>query len=175
MFNQIATKVEEIATGTPPEQIKGSTTVRIAVGLIVGRCLTNTEFEDREAWEMLDDVQKKAVVHHRPKSKFAEWFDQDIERQRQAAIDRDQNESPIAKQWRQRIERSMMDSYIIEMEMKEPLAKALAVFCKRSCIDGVRRFAENEEEAWRMLWAIEELRLALKHVGLSPDARWIGG
>ncbi len=74
MFHQIATKVEEIATGTPPEEIKGSTTVRVAVGLIIGKCLTNVEFSDQQGWEMLDEVQKKAVVHHRPKSKYARWL-----------------------------------------------------------------------------------------------------
>ncbi|MGO4569072.1 hypothetical protein AB4Z52_29495 [Rhizobium sp. 2YAF20] len=74
MFDQIARKVEEIATGTPPECIKGSTTVRVAVGLIFGKCLTNSEFSDRQAWEMLDEVQKEAVIHHRPKSKYAKWF-----------------------------------------------------------------------------------------------------
>lgn len=78
MFHQIATKVEEIATGTPPEQIKGSTTVRVAVGLIVGKCLTNVEFSDRQAWEMLDEVQRKAVVHHRPKSKYARWLAKEV-------------------------------------------------------------------------------------------------
>lgn len=74
MFDQIARKVEEIATGTPPEKITGSTTVRIAVGLIVGKCLTTSEFSDRDAWERLDGAQKSAVIHHRPKSKYSRWF-----------------------------------------------------------------------------------------------------
>lgn len=74
MFDQIARKVEEIATGTPPEEIGGSTTVRAAVGLIVGKCLNNVEFSDRQAWGMLDEVQREAVVHHRPKSKYAKWL-----------------------------------------------------------------------------------------------------
>jgi hypothetical protein len=168
MFDQIARKVEEIATGTPPECIKGSTTVRLAVGLIVGRCLNSRKFTDHEAWEMLDNVQKEAVIHHRPKSKFADWFDADIERQRQAAMERDQTESLDDKQWRQEFERMLIQSYVIEIEMKEPLARALAVFCKRSFIDRVRPFAESEDEAWQMLWAIEGVRTALKNVGLSP-------
>jgi hypothetical protein len=74
LFNQIADKVEEIMTGTPPECIKGSTTVRVAVGLIVGKSLTNTHFPDEQSWEMLDEVQKEAVVHHRPRSKYAKWL-----------------------------------------------------------------------------------------------------
>lgn len=74
MAGQIEEKVEEVISGTPPADIKGSTTIRLAVSLITGKWCTKETFTEREAWEMLDEVQRHVVAKHRPKSKFAKWW-----------------------------------------------------------------------------------------------------
>ncbi|URK88582.1 hypothetical protein LP421_16105 [Rhizobium sp. RCAM05350] len=63
------------------------------------------------------------------------------------------------------------------MELKEPLAKALALFCKRAFIDRIKPFAEEKEgdaEAWAMFQALEELRLALKVAGVFAAMSYFG-
>lgn len=167
MHHQIATKVEEISTGTPPNEIKGSTTVRAAVALITGRKLHQDDFDEDQLWDMLDDVQKRVVVHYRPLSKFAQWFDEEQERQ----VERYAQASPAARKLFQRIQEAKIVTHVIELELKQPLAEALALFCKRAFIERVKPFAEEKEgdsEAWMMLHALEELRLALKVAGFSP-------
>ncbi len=102
MFDQIARKVEEYMTGTPAVEISGSTTVRIAVGLIVNKCLTNTEFDDDEAWARLDRAQRQAVAHHRPKSKFARWLEEELRQEKELHATR----PPIVLQLMKRIDQA---------------------------------------------------------------------
>lgn len=72
MYCQIVEKVGAIARGeVSSEHLTGSTTVRLAVGLIVGNVpATNPNFpgndDDLSAWEMLDSVQRAAVRDMNP-------------------------------------------------------------------------------------------------------------
>lgn len=56
----------------------------------------------------------------------------------------------------------------IAIELDYTQAEALAQFCKRSFIDRVRPFSASEEEAWQMVYAIQELRHALAEAGFAP-------
>ncbi|MBZ9788533.1 hypothetical protein K9B32_00040 [Rhizobium sp. 3T7] len=141
--------------------------MRAAVALITGRKLHRDDFDEDQLWDMLDDVQKRVVVHYRPLSKFAQWFDEEQERQ----VERYAQASPAARKLFQRIQEAKIVTQVIELELKQPLAEALALFCKRAFIERVKPFAEEKEgdsEAWMMLHALEELRLALKVAGFSP-------
>lgn len=162
MFRQIATKIEQLACGVAPERISGSTTVRAAAGLIAGIGLNNVEFTDEDAWSMLDEIQKRTVVHFRPTSKFAEWFENDLFQQRVEQ----ENESPQQRAFREWLNRTTEMGYVIEMEMKAPLAEALAVLAKRSSVSGMKPFAEDDEEAVRMACAVQEVGAYLKEMGL---------
>lgn len=69
MYRQIKEKVEGIAAGHfTTENLTGSTTVRLAVGLIFNRLEdTNPTLSDPiDAWERLDEVQRAAVRDFRP-------------------------------------------------------------------------------------------------------------
>jgi hypothetical protein len=164
MFRQIAAKVEELACGVSPERITGSTTVRAATGLIAGVSLNNVEFADEDAWSMLDEIQKRTVVHFRPTSKYADWFENDlIERKL-----KQESESPQQRAFRQYLERSTEMRYVIEIEMRASLAEAMAVLAKRSSVSGMRPFADDDEEAVRMACAVQEVGSFLKEMGLQP-------
>lgn len=56
----------------------------------------------------------------------------------------------------------------IVVELDDNQAEALAQFCKRSFVDRVRSFSSSKDEAWRMVDAIDQLRLALAEAGWSP-------
>lgn len=56
----------------------------------------------------------------------------------------------------------------IVVELDDSQAEALAQFCKRSFLDRVRPFSASEEEAWQMVDAIAELRVALAKTGWAP-------
>ncbi|WP_441997630.1 hypothetical protein [Microvirga sp. 2TAF3] len=69
MYEQIKEKVEAVAAGeTSAEEVTGSTTVRLAVGLILNRLQdTNPTLSDPiDAWERLDEIQRAAVQDLRP-------------------------------------------------------------------------------------------------------------
>jgi hypothetical protein len=46
--------------------------------------------------------------------------------------------------------------------------RALAQLCKRSNIDRVRQFSEDDEEAWTMIDALHALRGELCRAGFNP-------
>jgi hypothetical protein len=46
--------------------------------------------------------------------------------------------------------------------------RALAQLCKRSNIDRVRQFSQDEEEAWAMIHALRALRSELSRAGFNP-------
>lgn len=164
MFSQIATKVEELICGVSPERITGSTTVRAATGLIAGVGLNNVEFADEDAWSMLDEIQKRTVIHFRPTSKYAVWFENDlIERKL-----KEESESPRQREFRLWLERTTETRYTIEVEMQESLAEAMAVLAKRSSANGMMPFAGDEEEALRMAAAVQKVGSVLKEMGLKP-------
>lgn len=162
MFQQIAAKVEELACGIAPKRITGSTTVRAATGLIAGLGLNNVEFTDGDAWEMLDEIQKRTVVHFRPTSKYAHWFENDLFEQKL----KEERESPQQRAFRERLQRTTEMGYMIEMEMKASLAEALAMLARRSSVSGMEPFAEDDEEAVRMACALQEVGAYLKEAGL---------
>lgn len=56
----------------------------------------------------------------------------------------------------------------IVVKLDDSQAEALAQFCKRSFVDRVRPFSSSKDEAWQMVDAIEQLRLALAEAGWSP-------
>ncbi|WVT72160.1 hypothetical protein QM996_11510 [Sinorhizobium chiapasense] len=56
----------------------------------------------------------------------------------------------------------------IKLELDDTQALALAQLAKRSSIDRVRPFSASEEEAWQMVYAIQELRSALAKAGWAP-------
>lgn len=164
MFKEIAAKLEELACGIAPEDIKGSTTVRAATGLIAGLCLNNTKFEDDSAWSMLDLVQKRTVVHFRPESKYAEWFNRDLEEQKL----HEEAETEQQRSFRRYMEWQTETTYCLELEMKARLAEAIAVLAKRSSVDGMKAFSDDEEEAYRMAWALQQVGSALEKMGIKP-------
>ena len=164
MFHQIAAKYEDLRRGTAPEEIKGSTTVRAATGLIAGINLNNTTFTDEDAWSMLDEVQKRTVVHFRPVSKYAAWLERDLEEKKL----REDTETEQQRSFRRRMEWQTETTYCFEIVMKARLAEAIAVLAKCSSIDAMRAFTDDEEEAFRMAWALKEVGSALKKMGLKP-------
>lgn len=164
MFRQIAAKLEELACGAAPEDITGSTTVRAATGLIAGICLNNTTFTDESAWSMLDEIQKRTVVHFRPESKFADWLERDLAEKKL----REEAETDEDRAFREHIQRATEDRYIIEIEMRASLVEAVAVLAKRSSVDAMQAFAEDYEEAYQMAWALEEFGSALEKMGIKP-------
>lgn len=164
MFCQIAAKDEELRCGTAPRDISGSTTVRAATGLIAGINLNNTTFTDEDAWSMLDEVQKRTVVHFRPASKYAAWLERDLEEKKL----REDAETDQQRSFRQYIEWQTETTYCLELEMKARLAEAIAVLAKRSSIDGMKAFTDDDEEANRMAWALQEVGSALEKMGIKP-------
>lgn len=68
MYQQIREKVEAVARGdVTPDHLTGSTTVRLACGLILGALEdTNPTLNENDAWEMIDAVQTAAVKDLRP-------------------------------------------------------------------------------------------------------------
>ena len=164
MFRQIAGKDEELRCGTAPTEIKGSTTIRAATGLIAGINLNNTTFTDEFAWSMLDEVQKRTVVHFRPMSKYAAWLERDLA-DKNLREDAETNEQ---RAFREHIERATEDRYVIEMEMRASLAEAIAVLAKRSSVDAMKAFTDDDEEAFRMAWALKEVGSVLEKMGIKP-------
>ncbi|PZU25050.1 MAG: hypothetical protein DI589_02345 [Shinella sp.] len=164
MYRQIASKLEELVCGAAPEDITGSTTVRAATGLIAGICLNNTTFTDASAWSMLDEVQKRTVVHFRPASKFADWLGRDLAEKKL----REEAETDEDRAFREHIERATEDRYIIEIEMRASLAEAVAVLAKRSSVDALKAFTDDDEEAYRMAWALQEVGSSLEEMGIKP-------
>ncbi|MGO4569070.1 hypothetical protein AB4Z52_29485 [Rhizobium sp. 2YAF20] len=55
----------------------------------------------------------------------------------------------------------------IAIELDDTQAEALAQFCKRSFIDRVRPFSEDEEDAWRMVYAIQEFACSARKSGVG--------
>lgn len=164
MFCQLAAKVEEFRCGTAPEDIGGSTTVRAATGLIAGINLNNTTFTDEFAWSMLDEVQKRTVVHFRPASKYAAWLERDLDEKKL----REDAETDEQRSFRQYIEWQAETTYCIEIEMKARLAEAIAVLAMRSSVDDMKAFTDDDEEAYRMAWALREVGSVLEKVGIKP-------
>lgn len=164
MFRQIATKFEELLNGAAPETITGSTTVRAATGLIAGVGLNNVSFAAEDAWSLLDEVQKRTVVHFRPVSKYAAWLERDLADKRL----REGAKTEHQRSFRRRIEWQSEMTYGLGIGLKAPLAEALAVMAKRSSIDALKAFAGDSEEACRMAWALQELGSALGEMGLNP-------
>lgn len=164
MFRQIATKFEELLCGTAPENIAGSTTVRAATGLIAGMSLNNVNFADEDAWSMLDEVQKRTVVHFRPASKYAAWLERDLDEKKL----REDAETDEQRSFRQYIEWQTEMTYCIEIEMKARLVEAMAVLAKRSSMDVMKTFADDDEEAYRMAWALQEVGSVLEKMGIKP-------
>ena len=164
MFRQIAAKLEELACGAAPEDITGSTTVRAATGLIAGICLNNTTFTDESAWSMLDEIQKRTVVHFRPESKFADWLERDLAEKKL----REEAETDEDRAFREHIQRATEDRYIIEIEMRASLVEAVAVLAKRSSVDAMHAFAEDYEEAYQMAWALHEVGAVIEKMGIKP-------
>jgi len=68
MYHQIREKVEGVARGdVTPDHLTGSTTVRLACGLILGALEhTNPTLNEKDAWEMIDSVQTAAVRNLKP-------------------------------------------------------------------------------------------------------------
>lgn len=68
MYRQIREKVEAVAQGdVTPDHLTGSTTVRLACGLILGALEdTNPTLNEKDAWEMIDAVQTAAVRDLKP-------------------------------------------------------------------------------------------------------------
>ena len=164
MHRQIASKLVQLASGAAPEDIAGSTTVRAATGLIAGICLNNTSFSDESAWSLLDEVQKRTVVHFRPESKFADWLERDLAEKTL----REEAETDEDRAFREHIERATEDRYMIEIEMRASLVEAVAVFAKRSSVDALQAFAEDYEEAYQMAWALHEVGAAIEKMGIKP-------
>ncbi|MNF15016.1 hypothetical protein D3C80_2174430 [compost metagenome] len=54
------------------------------------------------------------------------------------------------------------------MEMRASLVEAVAVLAKRSSVGAMRAFAEDNEEAYRMAWALQEFGSALEKMGIKP-------
>lgn len=164
MFHQIAAKYEELINSDAPERICGSTTIRAATGLIAGISLNDVTFTDEDAWSMLDEVQKRTVVHFRPVSKYAAWLERDLEEKKL----REDTETERQRSFRRRMEWQTEMTYCLEIVMKARLAEAIAVLAKRSSIDVMRAFTDDEEEAFRMAWALKEVGSALEKMGLKP-------
>ncbi|TAW50615.1 DUF7706 family protein [Rhizobium leguminosarum] len=164
MFQQVAAKAEELRCGTAPEELIGSPTVRAAAGLIAGISLNSTTFTDKGAWSMLDEVQKRTVVHFRPVSKYAAWLESDLEEKRL----REDAETDEQRSFRQYIEWQTETTYCMEFELKSRLAEAIAVLAKRSSVDAMRAFADDDEEALRMARALKEVGSALEKMGITP-------
>ncbi|MCZ8158309.1 MAG: hypothetical protein O9256_00190 [Rhizobiaceae bacterium] len=164
MFRQIASKFEELLNGAAPGTITGSTTVRAATGLIAGIGLNNVAFADEDAWSLLDEVQKRTVVHFRPVSKYAAWLERDLADKRL----REEAETEQQRSFRRRMEWQNEMTYSLEIGLKAPLAEALAVLALRSSVGALRAFAGDHEEACRMAWALQELGSALGDMGLNP-------
>lgn len=164
MFLQIANKLEELLNGAAPETVTGSTTVRAATGLIAGIGLNNVHFADEDAWSLLDEMQKRTVVHFRPVSKYAAMLERDLADKRL----REEAETEQQRSFRRRIEWQSEMTYGLEIGLKAPLAEALAVLAKRSSIDALKAFAGDDEEAFRMAWALKEVGSTLEKMGLKP-------
>lgn len=78
MYLQIAEKVGAIARGDErPNNILGSTTVRLAVGLIVDNLeATNPNFGNPtklSAWTVLDTIQRQVVADMNPEFRKRKW------------------------------------------------------------------------------------------------------
>ncbi|MGO6990384.1 DUF7706 family protein [Rhizobium johnstonii] len=56
----------------------------------------------------------------------------------------------------------------ITLELNDTQAEALAQFCKRTFVDRMRPFSSSKDEAWQMVDAIGELRVALAKAGWAP-------
>jgi hypothetical protein len=54
------------------------------------------------------------------------------------------------------------------LKLNEATAKRLSVFCKRAFIERVEPFAGSEDEAVKMMEALDDLRAALEEQGFSP-------
>lgn len=163
LFGQIATKVEELRCGTAPSEITGSTTARAATGLIAGIGLNNVELDDEEAWAMLNVVQKQTVVHFRPVSKYAGWLESDLIQKKL----KEASETLEQRAFRERLERSTEDRYVVEIEMRASLAEAIAVLAKRYSVEQMEPFADDEEEAWRMVRAVQAVGAVFSEIGLK--------
>lgn len=138
--------------------------MRAATGLIVGISLNNTTFTDEGAWSMLDEIQKRTVVHFRPVSKYAAWLESDLEDKRLREV----AQTDEQRSFRQYIEWQTETTYCMEFELKARLAEAIAVLAKRSSVDAMRAFTNDDEEAFRMAWALQEVGSALEKMGIKP-------